>query len=457
MDCCTSCFQKIFLSLLVLTLGVGEAEALTLDEAQRAALVHSEELSIAELQTVIAAEKIREIRGINYPKVMADGSYGIRNNHLGTERKNPTYTHRPSSPMMPGMPSPPPQPKNIKTIVANRHTAQGKLSLIVPLYDFGYVAHLEGAQKAIVEETAQERERIRQELLFAVAVDVYRALEGAKLEAVAVESIRLLEAQLATAQDLYAVGLVTHNDVLVVEVQLAERQQELIQVRHAIETILCSLTRLTGRPLLSAEQIDDVSESVCWQESVESAMAYAETNHPLLKKIQASMAAAVCDLQATQAENDPDINGFVNLHGCSDSYLLHKNWIHGGISIDIPIFDGGIVNSKVSQRQKEISALDLRYQQAMEDIRLDIQSSFLRADSAFHRIPVAQKSIQLAKENLAISQDLFEEGLIMSDDVLNDESRLAMSRSNYYQALYGFYIAKSELERAAGRIEAGIG
>ena len=64
---------------------------------------------------------------------------------------------------------PPAQPKTIKTIAANKHVTNGKISLIVPLYDFGYVSNLMSAQTHVVEETVHEKERVRQDLLFAVA------------------------------------------------------------------------------------------------------------------------------------------------------------------------------------------------------------------------------------------------------------------------------------------------
>jgi outer membrane protein len=465
-------FPFVLLLCISFYLQAEEGLKLSLAEAQSAAIDHSERLSIAELQTLIAREKIQEIRGINLPKLSVDGAYNVRNNDAGFVRKNPGYKEykkqqeyreeqqaekerQPSGPISkstspPKLPEP---PKKIKTIATEKEWSAGKVSLVVPVYDFGYVSSLLQSQNSIIEATIHEKTRVQQDLLFAVANNFYRALEGAKIEIVVLESIRALQAQLATAQDLYSVGLVTQNDVLVVEVQLAERQQECIQARHNIDIALCSLGRLMGKQIATAEQLDDVEENVEWKDEVDSILIQADEAHPVLKKIQARTAAAASDLQATKAENYPDINAFLNLHASSDKYLLHKNWVHGGIAIEIPIFDGGIVNSRVAQKRKQISALDLQYAEAEEDIHLQIRKAYLRVDSAFHQIPVAQKSIQLAEDNLFISKDLFQEGLITSDDVLNDESRLAQARSNYYAALYDFYIAKTELDYAAGNIQ----
>ena len=426
------------------------AEPLNVQTAQKAALQHSEVFSIAELHTLIATDKIREIEGINMPKIGFDAAYNWRDVHLGTVRKNPMYGKEPP-PLFPGAPSlMPPQPKEIKTIIANKEIRTAKVNLMVPVYDFGYVADLVSAQRAVVEATMHERDRIRQDLCFAVASQFYRALEGSKIENVVGESISILERQLSAARDLYSVGLVTHNDVLVVEVQLAERQQERLSAQREMETALATLSRLTGIKITDVSDLDDVASCVTWNEQLEVIQAKSDTVHPVLKRIEADKVAAAADIQATRKENFPDINAFFSLNTCSDKYLLHQNWIHSGIGITVPIFDGGIVDAKLAQKPKSLEEIDLRYTKALEDIHLDIQKAFLRVDQAFHQIPIAEQSIRLAEDNLAISQDLFTEGLVTSDDVLNDEGRLAQARSNYFQAVYDFYVARSALDYASG-------
>jgi outer membrane protein TolC len=353
----------------------------------------------------------------------------------------------------PGAPPQERQPKKIVTLATNKEIRTGKLSLLVPLYDFGYVSNLLKAQGAVVEASIHDRDRIRQNLLFLVSLSFYRALEAAKIEGVVLESIRILEKQLATAKDMFSVGFLTKNDVLVIEVQLSERSQELIEARHLIESDLATMSRLTGKTLTTVEELQDVEEPRLATDSAEAMIAKADTAHPVLKKIIADRSALAFDIEATKAENFPDINGFASANTSSDTYLLHKNWVQGGVGIEIPIFDGGIVASKVAQKKTELTALDFQYKKAIEDIHLEIRRAFLGADSAFHRVIVTKKTIQLAEDNLTISQDLFSEGQIMSDDVLDDEGRLVQARSDYCQALYEFYMAKSGLEYAAGLIQ----
>jgi len=434
----------------------------TLADIENGSIKHSEALSIAELHTVIAAEKIRQIRGINLPKLTANGTYNRRNSQPGVVRYTPKPQKGPeqkmAGPQQFQLPKQPHQPRKIITPVAPKESMTGKLSLVVPIYDFGYVSSLMQAQESLVEASIHDKVRIRQDLLFLVSTTFYRALEASKIEAVVKESIHILEKQQATAEDLYSVGLVTKNDVLAVEVQLAERQQQSIEAHHTLDSALATLHRLTGISTITVSQLQDVCEPQEWDLDVEKTIAQADLVHPVLKKINAERAAAVSDVAATKAENYPDINAFANLHATTDKYLAHKNWVHTGLEIEIPIFDGGIVSSKVAQKQTEISAIGHQYDKSVEDIHLQIRKSCFQVDSAFHRLSVAKKSIGLAEDNLTISQDLFEEGQILSDDVLDNEWRLAQARSNYCQALYEFYMAKAELEYAAGLIQlSGLG
>ena len=118
------------------------------------ALQRSQRLSIAELQIGVAREKIHEIQGINTPKICAEAASALRDKHPGSKRKvDPkAFATKPpqGSPQQQVTKEPLPQderPKTIKTIVGNKKTTTTKVSLLVPIYDFGYVDNLVGAQK----------------------------------------------------------------------------------------------------------------------------------------------------------------------------------------------------------------------------------------------------------------------------------------------------------------------
>lgn len=435
----------LLLLLLPLLLHGTEVDNLSLAQCQQHALKESETLAIADLATLIAKEKIREIQGINEPKLSLESGVKKRNNHAGhlspadisrSKQKNRGDSNG--------------YPEKIKTISDRKTENNTRLSLIVPIYDSGLVSNKTQAQAYVVEASIQDRARLTQTLLQEVATSYYTLLESQKIEGVVTQSIATLQNEMRTSQDLFSVGLVTKHDLLVMEVQLAERQEELIQAKNNIETAKASLNRLMGRNLQTPLEVEDVSEKTAWDENYFLLTHKADLCHPELKRIEADKNSLPYDYRAIRAERLPKIKGVVEYHNSSNCYLLHQNWVTMGVGIEIPILDGGIVESKLRQKEKEISAADLRLKQAKEDIHLDIKKAYLKLESTFTKIPVAQKSVKESEENLRIASDLYQEGLLSSDDLMNDEQRFAQAKARYYQALYQWYLAKSSLQYAAG-------
>ena len=426
---------------------------MSLAECQEIAIKNSEDLSIADLETLMAEDTVREIRGGIMPKVAATGNYTTRNNHRGAVfwarpehggggegqgEEGHKKMHRPEK-------------EKIKTVGGNKQIRTARLSLIVPVYDFEVTLNKMRSQRMIVDSTIHERERIKQDILFAVTQTYYKVLEGEKIESVVKQSIHTLENQRKIAQDFYSVGLVTKNDVLVVEVQLSERHQELIQARHHIATAISELNRFMrqNNGIRTSAEIENVIEDVSWHANLDQIVSEALESHHDLKRLTAQKEASVYDYKSEKGKLLPNVVMYTSANACSDSYLLHKHWLDFGIGIEFPIFDGGITKARIDRKSKQISEAELRYKSALEDIELEIKNAFLGVESAYMRIPVAKKSVTLAEENLKMSRDQFQEGMLTSSDVLDDEERLDIARSNYYQALYAFHTAKSHLDYAA--------
>ena len=438
---------------LLSSLSAAEPNMLTLGECQRRTLKTSESLTQRELATKIAEEKINEIRGINRPKVLFDAEYGKRNNHLGSITPNRMKDFSLSHPLdEEGDKTHTKMPDKIKSVHARKEEWTTKTSLIVPIYDSGYVSNRTEAQEYIIEATRRSRDELEQELLHEVAQKYYLLLESKKIEEVVLQSIATLHQALETTKDLFSIGYVTANDVLVLEVQLSERKQEQIQAQNSMELLHASLNRLMGQELDTPFEIEEVTTHPEWDTQYEYFKELADITHPELKKIVAEQQANQSEYKAIQAENRPTIKGIVSYNTSSNPFLLHRSWFFGGVGLQIPLFDGGIVESKLRQNTLENETLGLSYQSAQKNIHLHIKRAFLRAKNAWSRVPVAKQSIQAAEENLRMTSEQYVEGLITSDDLLNNEERLAQARSNYYRALYQFYIAKADLEFAAGTL-----
>ena len=62
-----------------------------------------------------------------------------------------------------------------------------------------------------------------------------------------------------------------------------------------------------------------------------------------------------------------------------------------------------------------------------------------------------EATIEQAKENLRINQERYKEQVATTTDVLDAQTLLSRTMTNYYNALYDLKISKASLSRAMGQ------
>jgi outer membrane protein TolC len=72
-------------------------------------------------------------------------------------------------------------------------------------------------------------------------------------------------------------------------------------------------------------------------------------------------------------------------------------------------------------------------------------------NEAYQQIALARKSISSAEENLKISRDNFNAGIITLSDLLEAQNLLQQSRDQYTEATGEYFVKLAEYESVLGR------
>jgi len=407
------------------------AGPLTFEACVNLAFSNNRAIRIAERRVLISRDRERESLALVLPKVTFDTAYTNRSNNPGVALQGENV-------MTPAL------------TIGQREVVTASLSMLVPIYDFGGAANQRRAEQLRTGALQLDSRRTRQELVLAVARAYNRVLEARQIKGVVEESIRAVEDQRRVAADFLNEGLVARNDLLVADVQLAERRQTLIEAEHNIELALAVLSRLIGREIRTVGEVQDVSESEYAEPSLQAALRVAIDRRPDLASLRKQIEVARAEYKATQAGLRPRIYAFADYNLSSDDFLLNQEWLSGGVALQFPLYDGGTTHARLRRQSKEMAEIaDLR-DDRVDDIVLDVKRAYLRAREARLRLPVARKSIELATENLWMTKDQYAEGLVTTTDVLTEEERLARAKSNYFQALYAHQEAYAQLQHATG-------
>jgi outer membrane protein TolC len=411
---------------------VGEARepastaALNLQQCIQRALDSSRGIAIADRRILMARDRLDEVTTDLYPRVFAEGRYQARTNDQGGDFMGQSF------------------------VLGDRDVGSGRVSLLVPIYTFGLVSSKQESETIQEEISALDAERAREDLTLAVSLAYYRLLEAQRIQEVVAESIGLVERQLQIARDFYEQGLVARNDVLTAEVQLADRRQQAIQAENNVQLARATINRLMSLDVGEPTRIVDVLETEPWQGSFESALQVAVEKRPDLEALRLQVDVARAEYRVTAAGDNPYVYGFGDYMYSSDSFLINDDWLQGGVVLTIPIFDGYSTPTRLRRKEKEIAqAVDV-HDDRMDDIVLEVKKAHLNVRDAGARIPVAQKSIDQAQDNLRITRDQYAEGWLTSADVLREADRLSRTRVNYYRALYDYHSAFASLVHVLG-------
>lgn len=391
---------------------------LTLEDCYDLALANSETMTIAELRALIEEDRTREVWGMALPQLSAGADFITKG--------------------------------DAKHLHHHDRTKNARVSLIIPIYNFGGARHSINAQEKREESAIIDIERTQQEILYATNQAFFILLEFQKIEKILNESIQTLNHQLHITQDFKNQGLVHENELLVLEVEISLMHQELLQAQNGIALAMAKLNRLIGYDLDCLIVVEDILDPPNVEENLHQILCEARINHPSLKSLQAQIEAAQYTHRAEKGKLYPTIYGYSNYSTTNDYALPYRHGLDAGIGMQISLYDGGSTWAKLKRLKKEVAELEQKYLAQEKNIELNVRSAFLNVESAAHKIPVSLRGIQLAERNLKITQDHYSEGLITNVDVINDEERLLKSRYNYYQTLYQFHRAKADLAYAAG-------
>ena len=118
----------------------------------------------------------------------------------------------------------------------------------------------------------------------------------------------------------------------------------------------------------------------------------------------------------------------------------------------MPIFDGFQKKYKIRQSQLNLEKVENNFEQAKQGIDLEKTVSKITLNNALLNMDVQEKNMQLAERVYNTVKKKYEQGLGSSFEILQADSEMQQSQSNYFKALYDAIIAKVSYQKALGKL-----
>ena len=160
-------------------------------------------------------------------------------------------------------------------------------------------------------------------------------------------------------------------------------------------------------------------------------------------------------MRANRARSYPklSLNGNIGEIGRSIGGVKTTGLIQG--QIDFTLFDRDR-NGEAQELASRIKHIDDQIADLRRGIEQDLLEALLNLDSAAEQVAVANEGQELARRELQLAQDRFQQGTANNVEVVTAQDELARAEENYTLAVSSHVSAKYALARAMGDTEKNI-
>jgi outer membrane protein TolC len=422
------------------------APLLPLEDAVAAATRANHQLAATERQVQSAEEKEAAMRTRRLPALRLDGFGGRLLN-------SPELTIPAGSLGAFGATGPVP-PTDAKLSVSSDWFGVGVASVGQPLtqqYRIGLgIDALRLERQVASEEVRRERQRLGAE----VRTTYYQI----SANEVGIAALRALIRAIEEVDDLTtryrAEETVLRSEALEVKARLARERQRLAAAESAVATQREHLNQLMGRDVATPFRVRTPSELAASASalSLDAARERALAARPELRQATLRVDQAETARRLARAQWIPDLTLAASYARTAHSGtgVLPNEVATVGLVLSWEPWDWGRRKHEAAARTQEISAAKEGRTEAEQAITVEVGQRWRALKDAAVLLDATQISQEAAQAYLEDTRNRYREDAKKLFDVLEAEARTSRARSDFTDALAGYWSATAELERTIG-------
>ncbi|MCJ7774705.1 MAG: TolC family protein, partial [Desulfobacterales bacterium] len=305
-------------------------------------------------------------------------------------------------------------------------------------------------------DSARINEKLtRLEIIYKATEGFFLLLKAQKILDVVQETVSQVSAHRNVAANFYEVGMIPLNDLLKAEVELANAKQELVSTENNLELARSNYNLILHRPVNSPVEIVDIFSYTPFENDLDYCLAVANRNRLEVKIATLQVKMAKTEMRIAQKDYFPTVMLRYNY------YQLGTEWdVQGGEGIqdtyswDVVaeaqwnFWEWGRSYFHVKEKESRLKQAQLQLETLEDQILLEVKQSYLKTREAEKNIVTIKKAIHQARENYRITTERYKEQLSTSTDVIDAQTLLSRTMTNYYNALYDLKLSKASLYKS---------
>jgi outer membrane protein len=335
---------------------------------------------------------------------------------------------------------------------------QAALVLTQPLYTGGRtLAALSTAKK--MQEASQEGLSVaKQDILFRVSEAYYGVLKAQKSVEISRHSLERMEHhKLVTEREASTRKTKANASALLrANTLVSQARINLVRAQDGLKIArekLGLLTRLPMDALITEPPPLDQP-----MENIESLKASALQNRDDYAVSKMNVSIASENVTIVRGGHYPQLyaEAGIQYQDSRPAIFTDATAYYGGLRLQIPIFEGGLMKAEVSEarskaRQAELASVFLRM-----SIESEVHEAYVNLQTITSVLETAKLQMGYAKDNFDVVEGLFAEGLMPSLSLIDAEQALNMAERELMNATYDRQVAILKLKKSIGMLGKNI-
>jgi outer membrane protein len=415
------------------TCSVGHGE--TLDEAWVLALHQDHGLAAVRSQAEAADLEAAAARAQRWPTLAVGG----------------TYTHFDDAPAFDfgftGLPISPPE------LFGGDDFVMGSATVTLPLFTSGRISSSIAAAQARSRGAGAQAVGAASDVKLAVADAYVGVLRARKALAVAESNAASLEAVSSDVANMFERELVPKNDLLAVQVALADARQNRLRADNALQIALAVYNRRLGepmdRPVELSESLPEPKDLPVEIDALIDQALHERTELTALDQ-QAEAYGAMAKTERSRVLPQLALVGGYNY--LENQFLDDEEFLSAGVGVQWALFDGGQSRKRAASLDRTRHATEERRRDVESLIALQVRQAWLDVEESRDRMKVAASAVEQAEENLRIAREQYGAGLGTQTQLLQAETLRVQALTNRDNATLDAGLARLRLARATGSL-----
>jgi outer membrane protein len=397
-------------------------------------------------------EGVPQARAALLPQI--SGSWGYNHADQGSKGPNTTFVED--------------QVGNFGLITtdASARSRPANLLLTQSLFNWGNITRLRGAN-ALAEGAEYTYDAASQDLLVRTATAYFGVLTAEDQLVFTQLNEKSLAKQLDQAEQSFEVGLKAITDVHVARAQHDAAVAQVITAQNAVETAREGVIQIIGKTFGDLKKLRDPLPLE--KPSPADAQAWvdlANKQNPTIASAQKSVDSAEFNISTQRSGHYPTLSasvsrsdtpswGSTNEYAAGQRFSIPNNNALStattiGVTLNIPIFTGGLVTSQTRQAVFQRDAAQDQLELQRRTIVANTRNAYRAVIAGISEVEATKASVVSAQSALDATQAGYEVGTKTIVDVLISQSTLLSAQSSYSQARHQFVLSGLQLKEAAG-------